>query len=380
MLFELDIRTTMRLLVIGNLIAIAMLTAYHIYEQKEHPMRIFLLSKVFQSIGWLLLSLRNEIPLQLSGHVANLMLLIGFALEMAAFSRLSQHRRNFEIALAIMVVCGSVPLWFVTDLSLWVVIVSVAVVSIYASTAVILLRPLDASRLQKVIAGFFLIFCAVMLLRSCSAMANNIGLFSKTPIQSLTFVALFGFMLVGGIGFLLLLKEKLDKELQFAATTDYLTGILSRRAFFVNSELALSIAIRNKTPITMLMMDIDHFKKINDIYGHAAGDAVLQAFADNVRQQIRSHDVFGRLGGEEFSILVFDSSESAMHIAERIRVSIENQVLEHGNGLKYTVSIGGYTCIPQSISDLATLLKRSDEALYQAKNNGRNQVCVTKPA
>lgn len=375
-LLDLDIRTTMRLMVIGNLIAIAMLAAYRIHEQGARPMRTFLLSKAFQAIGWLLLSLRNEIPLQLSGHVANLMLLIGFSLEMVAFSRLSNRRWHFETALAVFVAFGSLPLCFTTDLSLWVVIVSFAVVGIYTLSAVMLLRQPDASRLQTVIAGFFIAFCVVMVIRIYSALVHGIGLFSITPIHSLTYISLFGFMVVGSIGFLLLVKEKLDTELQFAATTDYLTGILSRREFFAKSEFSLNIAIRNGMPMTMLTMDIDHFKRINDAYGHAAGDAVLQAFTNNVRKQIRPHDVFGRLGGEEFAVLIINSSNGAVDIGERIRASTEKQVVEYGDGLRYTVSIGISTCIPRYISDLTILLQRSDAALYQAKNNGRNQVCM----
>ena len=238
----------------------------------------------------------------------------------------------------------------------------------------ILLRGKDASRLQRVIGAFFLLSCTAHAFRAHSALAQGIWLLSPTSIQSLTFISALGLKLIGSLGYLLLMNEGLEKALIAAATVDLLTGILNRRAFFTNSELALNLAIRNATPVTMLMIDIDRFKLVNDTYGHAVGDSVLRAFAQNVSLHIRPHDVFGRIGGEEFAVLMIDSEAGGARVAERIRASTENQHEGLPAGLRYTISIGAFTCIPHSVSDLTTLLQRSDEALYQAKNDGRNQV------
>lgn len=364
----------MRLLVIGNLIAIIVLTAYKQRSDKKRPTMLYLLGKSFQSIGWLLLSLRGEILLVLSGHIANTLLLVGFSLEMLAFSRLSEVRQKLELLFLASTATGSMLLWVIPELNLWVTIISIAVVCIYAPTAIVLLRQENSSNLQKVISACFLLFCSMLIIRAYSALVDGIGLFSISTIQSLTFISLFGFSLVGGIGFLLLMNEKLENELFEAATTDSLTGILNRRAFFSRSEFALNIAIRNQTPISIIMLDIDYFKKINDSYGHYIGDIVLQSFTRNICQQIRPHDVFGRIGGEEFAILILNSNENTATIAERIRASTETQDIDSVKGLRYTVSIGIASCIPKDVSDLSKVLQKSDVALYEAKNSGRNKI------
>ena len=378
-LLDLDIRTTMRLLLIGNMAATVLLIAYKQHREQKRSIGIFVLAKVFQSIAWLLLSLRGEISLLLSAHLGNLLLLIGFSLEMTAFSRLTKVRRPLELAFAAVTACASILVWIFPDPSLWVAIASIATIGIYAPTAVVLLVPKNASRLQVMIGAFFLVSCAAHVVRAHSAFAHGLALLSTTAIQSLTFLSAFGLTLIGGLGFLLLMNEDLEKELIAAATVDSLTGILNRRAFFANAEIALNLALRNATPVTLLMIDIDRFKNVNDTYGHAVGDTVLASFAKNVRLHIRPHDVFGRIGGEEFAVLMIDSEAGGLHVAERIRATTEKLHAGLPAGLSYTVSIGAVTCIPQSVAELTSLLQLSDEALYQAKNDGRNRVRISHP-
>lgn len=157
------------------------------------------------------------------------------------------------------------------------------------------------------------------------------------------------------------------------ASTDSLTGIPNRRSFLAKSESTIDIMNNTGLPLSLIMFDIDHFKTINDTYGHNVGDEALCAFASTIQRHIRDDDIFGRLGGEEFSLLVQVDREVALHTAERLRVDIENIILKAGNeALRYTTSVGVAHWREKELID--ELLSRADEALYEAKASGRNRV------
>ena len=171
------------------------------------------------------------------------------------------------------------------------------------------------------------------------------------------------------------LDEQIKKgdELQQMAVTDTLTGVLNRRGFFAYCDNALLNIHRNDTPLSLLMLDIDFFKVVNDTYGHAAGDKVLRHFADICQQELRSQDVFGRLGGEEFAVLLVGSEgDTACAIVERIRFRVSDSVCRVGEEeIRITVSVG-VASVQTEENNIETALKRADSALYKAKANGRN--------
>ena len=182
------------------------------------------------------------------------------------------------------------------------------------------------------------------------------------------------------IGRLLVLRDISDRkhaeeELRRLATTDSLTKMFNRGHFLELSKREVGRALRYRRPLSLMMIDIDHFKRINDNYGHDAGDRVLQSFAVIGRNQIRDVDIFGRLGGEEFAILLPDTDfSSAGEVAERLRREVENTrvSVEHDTA-KITISIGVST-VSGSIQDLDSLMISADKALYKAKWEGRNKV------
>jgi diguanylate cyclase len=175
-------------------------------------------------------------------------------------------------------------------------------------------------------------------------------------------------------------RKKVEQELEQLAQTDFLTGLPNRRYFMTLAEQELSRTIRYGGPLAVLMMDIDHFKKINDTYGHKMGDIVLQTLADLYRGALRNIDIVGRIGGEEFAaVLPQTDGKSALELAERLRQIIAQAEvpLEHGVPIHFTMSIGVASYVGAS-SNIDTLLSRADEALYEAKNSGRNKVCAYK--
>jgi diguanylate cyclase (GGDEF)-like protein len=171
-------------------------------------------------------------------------------------------------------------------------------------------------------------------------------------------------------------NANLFQEVQRLASTDELTGAANRRQFFALASHEWTRARKDGKPVSAISFDVDHFKKFNDTYGHALGDRVLKHVAERTRKGLREDDIFGRLGGEEFTVLVSAPKQRAAQIAEKIRTTIGDCPLDSDVGqLKVTISVGVATS-SADVADLADLLRRADEALYAAKNGGRNCVVV----
>jgi len=171
-------------------------------------------------------------------------------------------------------------------------------------------------------------------------------------------------------------RDALIGQLEALARTDVLTGLPNRRAFFERAELELRRRQRHGAPLSLIAIDIDYFKLINDRYGHESGDRVLQIFAEETRRQLRDVDMPARLGGEEFLILLPDTGiERAEVVAERLREALAALAIERsGHTIRFTVSLG--LTGAQDDEALDALIRRADTALYEAKTAGRNRVCV----
>lgn len=161
------------------------------------------------------------------------------------------------------------------------------------------------------------------------------------------------------------------------ASKDELTGLYNRRAFFELGKQLFKQAKRYQQRISVMMIDIDHFKNINDNHGHAVGDTVLKAFGGLLQNSVREADILARIGGEEFAVILPQTGiEEASNLAERIRERIEAEVLKHDAlQIKITASFGIASCMAES-DDLDRMLTKADDALYIAKKKGRNQVKI----
>ena len=173
-------------------------------------------------------------------------------------------------------------------------------------------------------------------------------------------------------------RVRLEKELERMATTDALTGADNRHRFFQRAGEELNRALRYGHPLCVLMLDIDHFKYINDSYGHQSGDAVLKALVTLSLNTLRETDVFGRLGGEEFAAILTETDlQGGLLVAERLRESLQMCTVRDAgdNEIRFTVSIG---VVERRDTDanMEAIIRRADEALYRAKHMGRN--CVEK--
>lgn len=170
--------------------------------------------------------------------------------------------------------------------------------------------------------------------------------------------------------------KKLQFELEDMAKTDSLTGMANRQAFMERANGEFNRAHRYSRSLSVIMIDIDHFKSINDQYGHAAGDQVLRQLGWQCHSQLRDSDFLGRIGGEEFALLLPDTpQDSAFHVAERMREQLSNTsiVLDNGISLGITASFG-VASVNEEDADFNAMLHRADVAMYNAKHGGRNQV------
>lgn len=171
--------------------------------------------------------------------------------------------------------------------------------------------------------------------------------------------------------------ERLNAEVQRLAIVDELTHLYNRRGFFEIGNREVERAKRFKKPLSAIMLDIDHFKQFNDSYGHATGDKVLEGVATCCARQLRKVDIFGRYGGEEFSVLLPETTIANAHItAERLRRHAFQEPISTEHGLlSVTISLG-IAAFEGNTIGLEELLEHADQALYKAKESGRNRVCV----
>lgn len=204
----------------------------------------------------------------------------------------------------------------------------------------------------------------------------NADMFNSVWLTVLSFEAL---LFTISIAFILLAmaKERTELRHRTAAMVDPLTGIANRRAFLADAATLAKRHNGSPKPSSMLLIDLDNFKSINDTFGHALGDRVLEVFTANAREALRPSDLFGRLGGEEFAALLYDiSGEAAVAVAESIRLSFAAATSDvDGNDVSATVSIGIAHCDGPAL-EVPDLLAQADRALYFAKERGRNRVEV----
>jgi diguanylate cyclase (GGDEF)-like protein len=234
------------------------------------------------------------------------------------------------------------------------------------------------SRARTVLLGVFAMAAALLIWRNIQLWMGDYQLPGITTASNTNFfyVMFSGLQpLFAGIGFLLLYNEILQQELRLLARIDPLTGVSNRLAIDEATTMMLAHSARYRQSLAVLMLDADHFKSVNDRFGHNGGDKVLRSRVFSIRATLRDSDLIGRVGGEEFVVLSPGADmASAMLLAERVRSTVEHTPLViDGQSLTLTVSVG-VAVAALNESDGTVLLQRADAALYEAKRAGRNRV------
>lgn len=257
--------------------------------------------------------------------------------------------------------------------------VSLAVIYFAVVGATMKMKVPVASSGRTVLASTFAIIGVVMLVRVVMAIS---GVHSGAPpgftswIRAMLFVISSSGPVAGSLAYVMMCNDHLGENLLHLATIDSLTGVLNRRSFLEETQRAVSACRRRDEPLAFLSIDLDHFKTVNDTAGHPAGDRALIEVTRVLERALRTGDILGRLGGEEFGIAAPGATgKAAEMIAERLRILVEGAKLGIPSGSALTVSIG--VAVTRDTSEkMETLIHRADASLYEAKRAGRNRVCL----
>jgi diguanylate cyclase (GGDEF)-like protein len=370
-----DIQTFMLALGVGN-IAFALLMAGYMRGADNSPaLGHWMWGRLSIGLAQLFWWLAPQFELRLLEALSASVWLGGVALEVGAnclFFGYTRWRRSLYLfALPGWVTVSYAVATGASRLQLTELISFIIALYVFCA-AVVLLRPREAPLLQRIIGINNIVFA--LAIWAWLGFEGGYPGTSATPVIGLAYVASYLLMIVNGFGFLLLCKQKDDAQMRRLATIDSLTGMLNRRAFFERADNARQLAMRLRKPIALLMLDIDHFKQLNDGFGHACGDEALRMFADTARGALRDHDLIGRLGGEEFALALPGTTlDGALEAAERLRLAVAHApMLGCAPTYRMTVSIG--VVMIDAFEELTAALARADHALYAAKTGGRNRV------
>lgn len=380
-MYAIDIKTTVLLLGFGNMLVASFFLAFPAWQGGAAR---YAWARVAQALGWLLLFFHDPAqPLPVWQAAAHGLLLAGWILE--ALVILSIERRNprlehaYALIAALALGCLLLNVALAADERRFDASVSLLQVVIFGVSAALLTFGKDRSVFKRGMGLFYLLYGLVNILRALFLLqVDTVPAVVGDTLYRIVLLGAFALLLFGSVGYMLLLRERMELELLQAARSDELTGLLNRRAFFSHAQLAMGFAGRSWSPVSFLMLDVDHFTQLNERFGQPAGDAALCALARAVEGGIRPQDVFGRLGGEEFGLLLVCPTDNALMVAERIRGQLERLELVELPGAVLTVSIGVASLQAVEGWDVEQLMQEAERQLHQAKLRGRNQVVATR--
>ena len=338
------------------------------------------------AIGHLLIMLRGLIPDVLSIVVGNLMLSSVFVGMIAAVYQFQGRPVRWALLLApplLVLVFVSV---FIDNFPARVSFVGLVIglQAVWALLAALSHRHATVGRGQWLLVAGLLLEAVVLGGRALVAISTHseaTNILQSSALQTLTFLATFSVVLVSSVGFVFMSRDRADENNRVLAALDPLTGVANRRSLIAALDRDMARAQRMREPMALMMVDIDHFKDVNDQYGHPAGDRVLCSVVNVLRQRVRAQDLVGRYGGEEFMVLLPDTGlTGAQQLARALCKAVEESRCPAdgvpGPGIAVTVSIGVFGGRLGSGDSWDMLIAAADRALYQAKNNGRNRVEV----
>ena len=368
----------MLMLAIGNIIYAALMAGYLRTGTADPSMRVWTWAKAVEGCAYGAFWLRPDLSPTAGLLLANGLLIAAAVGQMLAYCMFLGYRwQRWLVALGVLaelLLAGGVML----DVSLprLTVMMSLIIAALAGLVALMLIgRRRDFAVLRCVIAIPNLLISLAFLTRAwIGASGGTLTVFSPGPMQALIYFAAYFLLIANGLGFLLLSKQKDERQLRALATTDSLTGLVNRYGFMHAAERARSQATRTRKPLTLMMIDIDHFKGLNDRHGHATGDEALRVFAQVAERTLRKYDLMGRLGGEEFAVLMPGTAIlEAIEAAEGLRLAVAAAAVGVADGSYHmTVSIGVAQLL--QAETVGEALVRADRALYRAKRNGRDRV------
>jgi diguanylate cyclase (GGDEF)-like protein len=335
------------------------------------------------AVGTLLIGLRGEAPLWLSLIVGNAAVVASAAFEMLAVRRFDGKTAPlrwvvFAVGLVVVAQVSSMVFSFEGALQLRVLSSTLLLAGLMGATAWNLLTNEKMSISRAMALTSYVGFTTTCLVRVFFVLFYSTGkssIFDGATSSVAMYFASAALGLCAAVGFILMVTDRVQAHLFFLASHDPLTGARTRRSFMDIAAHEIERSARSGKGAALLMADLDHFKSINDRFGHQAGDRALQNFVTAAKNTLRRDDVFARYGGEEFVALLPNTSlADAMMVADRLRTATQNQTLITEEGVQHiTVSIGVADTGLIGL-DVMALIGAADKALYHSKHTGRNKV------
>lgn len=387
MAWQFDIRTALFLGAFLTLLIGLLLLAVrrHFGSALQASLNWWIAATLLHPIGFLLIGLRDLISPWWSSVLANTLVgasFAAFAIALRVFNGSPQRRERLYALVAATTGLATYYSYVDDNLPLRIGTISIVYALLLGSSARAVYRrgqPLNA--ITHVTGGLFVVGALVMSYRGATYLFLSwtipTTVFVVSPLQILSY-ALGGLLpVVSTVGFLLMCTEFSQQELAKAARLDYLTGICNRRAIEDLAGRSIAAARRHGIPLAMMIIDVDHFKRINDEFGHEGGDAALIETVRRLRESLRTEDLVGRLGGEEFvAVMPNTDGAAALAAAERMRSSFADEPMHIGGGdITITVSVG-VAVLDARDQQYSHLLRRADRAMYAAKTAGRNKVML----
>lgn len=335
------------------------------------------------SFGFILLALRQYIADFLSIIVANALLVTGFSLLIVGILKFLKYEHNAFEKISLILLCSLIIsfgyfTYVQSNVNCRIIIISliIAAQSLFIGFKILIHQDRNLLKFTRFL-GFSFFYCAFIFLWRIYFTINEAPLdnfMNAGTIHALSLLALQLVTITSCFSLTLGASQQLANKLAIQATIDSLTQLYNRRSFDELAEKGVLRAQREETPISLILMEIDSFKQVNDNYGHQVGDKVLQEFSLRLKNSLREYDVLARYGGKKFTLLLPNTNAKiAMIIAEKLRAKIARPVffLEGDTNLSITASFGVVTSQGENIS-WKQLILLADQALYHAKEDGRN--------
>jgi len=382
-MLNIDIQTVIIMLLLANFMALLLFLLNPSIVHRERMDYYYIAGRIVQFSAWFYIAFRSRFFHELPFGAGGVLLASGFAIEAAAISFIN-NKFNPWLFRAFAAVPVLALLNLLNPLNLGAgrttAIESVVLALPFLFTGLVITFSWTASTIIRRFTGIIYLICSGLLFARFLFFINASGDEAGTAvIHVLTFFVFFLALMIGSSGYIFFKKEIVDFDLIKEATRDYLTGILNRRGFEADAARYFSLASRISFPLSMLMIDIDNFSRINRRFGHIVGDGLLREFTSSLREILRNYDLICRYGGEEFVVLLPNTGdEAARGVAERVRSHVSGMKFSAHSGLKCTVSIGISSDVPDGSLTIDTMYDNSESALYRAKKAGRNRVFLMK--
>ena len=351
-------------------------------QRQAEGVSLWAIALALNSLGYALLGLRGQVSDLLSIVVANAALSGALAMFAEGLFRFQQRPSPRWLVWPPVLFLAMLFVFLIDRLPERVVASS----AIFAAQLFLILTLLAQGRRHTVGQGQYLIGASVLVALATLAYRGISAAFewgqtgsmlTPGPVQTVSFVLTTVNIVVFGVGLVIMTKERADERNRLLAHRDDMTGLNNRRSVLEALNQQLAQARRSGIPLSLLMIDVDHFKRINDTHGHLSGDLVLKQVAHTLRTRVRSQDIVGRVGGEEFLVVLPNTTAiGGRWVADALRESIAATRCSSlaGKPIPITVSMGLHEFDPRGDRDCDDLINDADQALYRAKANGRNRV------